>query len=57
MTNSELADMVAASRELTKADASKIVDGVFSAIADAAAKGDEISLSGFGVFKVKDICD
>lgn len=31
----------------------KLVDAVFSTIADAAAKGDEVSLNGFGKFKVK----
>jgi DNA-binding protein HU-beta len=54
MNNAELADQVAANNGLTKVDAKKIVDGVFAAIADAAAKGDEISLNGFGKFKVKD---
>lgn len=54
MNNSELADIIAADHDLSKADARKLVDGVFSAIADAAAKGDEIALNGFGKFKVKD---
>lgn len=54
MNNNELADALAASNGLTKADARKYVDGVFAAIADAAAKGEEISLNGFGKFKVKD---
>src|SRR3546814_4806422 len=31
----------------------KAVDAVFAVIADAAAKGDEVSVSGFGKFKVK----
>lgn len=54
MNNAELADQIAADNGLTKVDAKKIVDGVFAAIADAAANGDEISLNGFGKFKVKD---
>jgi len=54
MNNSDLADAIAAANELTKADARKIVDAVFDAIGNAAAKGDEISLNGFGKFKVKD---
>ena len=33
--------------------ARKVVDGVFAAIADAAASGDEIAINGFGKFKVK----
>lgn len=54
MNNNDLADILASSHDLPKADARKIVDGVFSAIADAAAKGEEIALNGFGKFKVKD---
>ncbi|EJU15114.1 histone-like DNA-binding protein [Sphingomonas sp. LH128] len=54
MNNSDLADAIAADAGLTKADARKIVDSVFIAVADAAAKGEEISLNGFGKFKVKD---
>ena len=54
MNNAELADRIADAHGLTKADAKKVVDTVFSAIADAAAGGEEISLNGFGKFKVKD---
>ena len=54
MNNTELAEALAADHGLTKADARKYVDGVFSAIAGAAAKGEEVSLNGFGKFKVKD---
>ena len=54
MNNSDLADGIAAANGITKADARKIVDGVLAAIADAAAKGEEVSLNGFGKFKVKD---
>ncbi len=54
MNNSDLADTIASSADVSKADARKIVDAVFTAIADAAAKGEEVSLNGFGKFKVKD---
>jgi DNA-binding protein HU-beta len=54
MNNSDLADKLAASQDITKADARKLVDAVFAAIADAAAAGEEVSLNGFGKFKVKD---
>ena len=53
MNNSDLADIIAASHGLSKADARKAVDSVFTAITDAAAKGEEVSLNGFGKFKVK----
>ncbi|WP_337848232.1 HU family DNA-binding protein [Sphingomonas sp.] len=55
MNNSDLADHIASVSGSTKADARKTVDLVFAAIADAAAKGDEVSLNGFGKFKVKDV--
>ncbi|MFM2280703.1 MAG: hypothetical protein RLZZ444_2934 [Pseudomonadota bacterium] len=54
MNNSDLADALAVSNGLTKTDARKLVDGVFAAIADAAAKGDETAINGFGKFKIKD---
>ena len=53
MNNSDLADYLAETAGTTKADARKLVDGLFTAIADAAAKGEEIALNGFGKFKVK----
>ena len=53
MNNADLADKIATANDLTKADARKLVDGIFAAIADAAAAGDEITLNGFGKFKVK----
>jgi DNA-binding protein HU-beta len=54
MNNNDLADSLAASQDLSKNAARSIVDAVFAAIADAAAKGEEVSLNGFGKFKVKD---
>jgi DNA-binding protein HU-beta len=53
MNSSDLADHIASAHGTTKADAKKIVDAVFAAIGDAAAKGDEVSIPGFGKFKVK----
>lgn len=54
MNNGDLAESLAAQTGSTKADARKAVDAVFAAITDAVAKGEEISLNGFGKFKVKD---
>jgi DNA-binding protein HU-beta len=52
---SELVDHVAASDEkLNKTQAKAVVDAVFAAIRDAAIKGDEVSLPGFGKFKTQD---
>lgn len=54
MNNNDIADSLAAEHGITKADARKYVDGVFAAITTAAGKGEEVSLNGFGKFKVKD---
>jgi DNA-binding protein HU-beta len=53
MNNAELAEQIAEANELTKTAARKIVDDVFEALAAAAAKGQEVSINGFGKFKVK----
>ncbi|WP_371420277.1 HU family DNA-binding protein [Tardiphaga sp.] len=55
MNNNELAENLASATGSTKADARKAVELVFAAIADAAAKGEDVSLNGFGKFKVKDV--
>jgi DNA-binding protein HU-beta len=43
---------VASSLGVSKAEGKKAVDAAFAAITDAAAKGEEVSVSGFGKFKV-----
>jgi len=54
MNHAELSDSVAASLGLSKAEGKKAVDAVFAAIVDAAAKGDEVSVNGFGKFKIRE---
>lgn len=53
MNHSDLSDNVAAALGLSKADGRKAVDAVIAAISDAAANGEEVSINGFGKFKVK----
>ena len=53
MNTSDLVDAVATKTGVARADAKKLVDSVISAIAEAAIKGDEIAINGFGKFKVK----
>lgn len=52
MNQAELSDRVATSLGLSKAEGKKAVDAVIAAIADAAVNGDEVSIGGFGKFKV-----
>lgn len=53
MNTTELVEAVATAQGVTKTDAKKILDGFVEVIATAAAKGEEISINGFGKFKVK----
>ena len=54
MNVSDLADAaMAAEPKLTKAQAKAIIDGVFKALTEAAVKGEEVSIAGFGKFKVQ----
>ena len=57
MNNSDLADQIATDHNLSKADARMLVDGIFTAIVDTASKGEEVSISGFGKFKIKDTAE
>jgi DNA-binding protein HU-beta len=52
MNITELADHLAAQQGLTKTNAKQAIEAVLAAITEAAVKGDEISLPGFGKFKV-----
>lgn len=54
MNNAELAETLVANHAMSKADARKAIDDVLRAIVSAAAKGEEVSLNGFGKFKIKD---
>ena len=57
MNNSDLADKIATSHDLSKADARTLVDDMFATIIETASKGDEVSISGFGKFKVKETAE
>jgi DNA-binding protein HU-beta len=52
VNKNDLIAAVAAANDMTKADASTAVDGVFKAVTAAMAKGEEIRLVGFGTFSV-----
>lgn len=52
MNKNDLVAAVADNAGLTKADASKAVDGVFDAITEALKAGGEVRIVGFGTFAV-----
>jgi len=54
MNKASLADMVSEKLGGSKAEAERVVDGIFDGIKDALASGEEVSIAGFGIFSVKD---
>ena len=54
MNKAELVDAVADSADISKAAASRAVDGLVAAISGALKNGDQVSLVGFGTFVVKE---
>ena len=52
MNKNELISAVAESSGLTRADATKAVEGVFDAVTGALKSGDEVRLVGFGTCSV-----
>jgi len=54
MNKSELIEVVAGSADLSKAEAGRAVDAMVQAITDTLAKGDSLSLIGFGTFSISE---
>ena len=54
MNTSDLAKKIAASTNSTEAQAKATIQAVFTEIAEAAGRGEEVSVPGFGKFSVKD---
>jgi DNA-binding protein HU-beta len=54
MNKTELIAKVAETTELTKKDATKAVDAVLDAIAEALKSGEKVQLIGFGNFEVRE---
>jgi DNA-binding protein HU-beta len=54
LNTTELADAVAEANDISKAKAKEVVNSVFSSIIDAAKRGDDVAINGFGRFSVKE---
>jgi DNA-binding protein HU-beta len=54
MKTADLIDHVVSEAGVEKSTARKAIDAVFAGIVEAARKGEEVNLTGFGKFKVKD---
>lgn len=53
MNKAELVEKVAAEVGLTKKDINNVVDAMTSAITDSLARGEKVTLVGFGTFQVQ----
>ncbi|AXK40235.1 HU family DNA-binding protein [Crenobacter cavernae] len=52
MNKSELIDAIATHADISKASASKALDGIIAAVTDSLKKGEDVTLVGFGTFYV-----
>lgn len=52
MTKKELAEAFASNHGVSKAEAERMVNTIFDQIASTLAKGNEVSIAGFGKFEV-----
>lgn len=53
MNKTELIDAIAATADLSKADAGRALDAALDGVTDALKRGDSVALVGFGTFTVK----
>ena len=53
MNKAAMADRLTARTGLSKAAAKEAVDGVFAAVGDALALGEEVRIAGFGTFSTR----
>ena len=54
MNKSELISAISEASDLTKADSGRALDATIAAITDSMAKGEPVTLIGFGTFEVRD---
>ena len=54
MNKTELVNVIAEQADISKASAGRALDAVFGSITDTLAKGEAVSLVGFGTFSVKE---
>lgn len=54
MNKTELVSSVAEKAGITKKDADRVINALFSTIEEALVKGDKVQLVGFGTFEVRE---
>lgn len=53
MNKKELAQAAAEATSISNAEAERVIDAVTAAIGDSLAKGDAVTIAGFGTFEVR----
>lgn len=53
MTKTELVDILSSELGATKSDSKKFIDVLFEGIAGALARGEKVTITGFGTFEVR----
>lgn len=53
VTKAGLIDMIAAKADISKAEAKRVLDAVIDTISESLAKGDAVTLTGFGTFETR----
>jgi DNA-binding protein HU-beta len=54
LNTTELVDAVAEANDISKAKAKEVVNSIFASIIEAAKRGEEVAIAGFGRFSVKE---
>jgi DNA-binding protein HU-beta len=54
LNTTELVDAVAEANDISKAKAKEVVNSILAAIIEAAKRGEEVAITGFGRFYVKE---
>lgn len=54
VTKKDIAEIIASKQNITKKEAAERVDDLFETIKGALARGEKVSLSGFGTFEVRE---
>jgi len=54
ITKTELVASIASATGESQATVSRVVDGLFSSVSEAVAKGEKVSLAGFGTFEPRE---
>jgi DNA-binding protein HU-beta len=54
LNTTELVDAVAEANDISKAKAKEVVNSILAAIIEAAKRGEEVAITGFGRFSIKE---